>query len=145
MQPEPFSLMARNTGLDVLALRREFRCSYASVTLRLAEVVRDPPLMTVLYERLEGGRMLDRAARPPGDGGSQDVGFGTRPSRLLSGTEGGLPRWGRPLPAGSLADRAVHWVCTQYQRRDGYAVIARPVLWKRKLAKVVVVAVPRPE
>ena len=37
MQPETFSLMAEASGLDVLALQRAYRCSYSSVTLRLAE------------------------------------------------------------------------------------------------------------
>ena len=55
MQPEAFSLLAESSGLDVLALQRAYRCSYASVTLRLAETVREFPLMAVLYERNEDG------------------------------------------------------------------------------------------
>ena len=43
MQPEEFSLVAEASGLDVLALQRAYRCSYASVTLRLAETVRITP------------------------------------------------------------------------------------------------------
>ena len=58
MQPRVFSVMARDSGLDVPALQRMYRCSYASVALRLAEVVRHPPLMVVLYENAErGGRL----------------------------------------------------------------------------------------
>ena len=49
MQPQAFSLAAERSGLNVLALQRTYRCSYASVTLRLAEVMEDRPLMTVLY------------------------------------------------------------------------------------------------
>jgi hypothetical protein len=55
MQPEIFSALAQASGLDVLVLQREYRCSYASVTIRLAEVLRDLPLMAVLYEREERG------------------------------------------------------------------------------------------
>ena len=55
MQPRAFEPLALECGLDVLALQRAFRCSYASVTIRLAEVLRHPPLMAVLYEREDEG------------------------------------------------------------------------------------------
>ena len=51
MQPRAFEPLALEYGLDVLALQRAFRCSYASVTIRLAEVLRQPPFMAVLYAR----------------------------------------------------------------------------------------------
>ncbi len=51
MQPRAFAPLALEYGLDVLALQRAFRCSYASVTIRLAEVLRQPPFMAVLYAR----------------------------------------------------------------------------------------------
>ena len=38
--------------------------------------------------------------------------------------------------------RAVRYGNMQYAHDDGFAAIARPVLWKGRLAKVVVVAVP---
>ena len=43
MQPRAFEPLALEWGLDVLALQRAFRCSYASVTIRLAEVLRRRP------------------------------------------------------------------------------------------------------
>ena len=55
MQPEAFASMAEASGFDALALQRQYRCSYASVTIRLAEVIREQPLMAVLYEREEKG------------------------------------------------------------------------------------------
>ena len=75
MQREAFAFLAERSGLDVLALQRTFQCSYASVALRLAEVVRSVPLMAVLYEREKEGRSfgLDGAARAPGNGGAADV------------------------------------------------------------------------
>ena len=42
----------------------------------------------------------------------------------------------------TLVERAVRYGNTQYAHKDGYAAIARPVLSKGRLAKVVVVVVP---
>ena len=111
MQPRAFKPLALEWGLDVLKLQRAFRCSYAAVSIRMAEVLRDPPLMVVLYT--EGGRERlqrpGRFARPSGKGRPADAGIrdadrlphlwraGRRPplgqartSRLLGGA-------GRPL------------------------------------------------
>ena len=35
MQPEPLEAFVIATGLDVIALQKQFQCSYASVTLRM--------------------------------------------------------------------------------------------------------------
>ena len=51
MQPRAFEPLALEWGLDVLKLQRAFLCSYAAVTIRLAEVLRQPPFMAVLYAR----------------------------------------------------------------------------------------------
>ncbi len=48
MQPRAFKPLALEWGLDVLKLQRAFRCSYAAVSIRMAEVLRDPPVMVVL-------------------------------------------------------------------------------------------------
>ena len=56
MQPRVFAPFADASGLDIIALRSQFDCSYASVTLRLAEVMRNQPLLAVLYERQEVGK-----------------------------------------------------------------------------------------
>ena len=143
MQPESFSLFAEASGFDVLALQRQYRCSYAAVTIRLAEVMGDRPLMAVLYEREEKG---DPAGwtEPPAFRATvvwRTRDFGTPVSFPVCGERGGAPRRGRSLPPGSLADQAVRYGTTQYGHDDGYAAIARPVIWKGKLAKVVVVAV----
>ena len=42
----------------------------------------------------------------------------------------------------ATVERAVRYGNTQYAHKDGYAAIARPVLSKGRLAKVVVVVVP---
>ena len=144
MQPQAFSLAAERSGLDVLALQRTYRCSYASVTLRLAEVMEDRPLMTVLYEREEKGDPADWA-EPPVLSATvvrRTRGFGSPATFPICGERGGVPRRGRPLSPGSLAERAVRYGSTQYAHEGGYAAIARPVLWKGRLTKVVVVAVP---
>ena len=53
MQPEGFAALAEATGFDVIALKREYGRALASVALRLSEVMRDQPLLAVLYERGE--------------------------------------------------------------------------------------------
>ncbi|MDE2682879.1 MAG: hypothetical protein OXI54_01850 [Chloroflexota bacterium] len=144
MQADIFLSYAHASGLDVVALHNAFGCAYSSAALRLAEVVRDPPLMAVLYEREEEGdptgwtgpavlraRVVKRTA-----------GFGASSSRLICGRRGGLPRRDKALPYGSLAERAVHSGEIEYAEGDGLAAIAKPVLWKGLLAKVIVVAVP---
>ena len=55
LQPEAFALFAKVSGFDVLALQKQYQCSYAAVALRLAEVMRRQPLMALLYERNEDG------------------------------------------------------------------------------------------
>ena len=144
MQPDAFALLAERSGLDVPALQRSFRCSYASVAIRLAEVVRTPPLMAVLYERQENG---DPAGWTDSSALRATVtrrtrGFGTPTVSPIWGERGGLPRRGRPIPSGSLAERAARDGRMHSVHDGGYAAIARPVIWKGKLAKVVVVAVP---
>ena len=107
-------------------------------------MVRDPPLLVVLYEREERGdpagwtqpavlraRVVKRTA-----------GFGARRSRLICGRRGGLPRKDKALPSGSLAERAAQSGEMEFAEGDGLAAIARPVLWSGRLAKVIVVAVP---
>ena len=53
-----------------------------------------------------------------------------------------MPRRDKALPAGSLAEWAAHSGNAEYGEADGLAAIANPVLWKGRLAKVIVVAVP---
>jgi len=146
MQPETFSLMAEESGLDVLALQRAYRCSYASVTLRLIEVVSDYPLMAVLYERhRDDGPDPEGWTEPPELRATivrRTRGFGTPHSELLCGSKGGLPLRSRKPSPGSLADRVVGSGRAEYDEDGGFAAIARPVIWRGKLAKVVVVAVP---
>ena len=122
-----------------------FQCSYASVTLRLAEVVRSVPLMTVLYEREERGDPLGwtSSARAPDDGGATDVGF------RAAGVPFHLRPPGRYAPAGEKhltwltggAGRALRQSAVRAKEGD-HAVVGRPVFWKGRLAKVAVVAVP---
>ena len=69
-------------------------------------------------------------------------GFGTPTTFPICGERGGLPRRGRPIPPGSLAEQAARYGTARYAHDGGCAAIARPVFWKGKLAKAVVVAVP---
>ena len=144
MQPRAFEPLALEWGLDVLKLQRAFRCSYAAVTIRLAEVLREPPLMAVLYAREDKSdpagwtSPLDLRAKVV----RRTRGFGTPADFPICGQRGGVPRRGRPIPSGSLAEQAARYGTARYAHDGGAAAIARPVIWTGKLAKVVVIAVP---
>ena len=141
MQPRAFEPLALEWGLDVLKLQQAFRCSYAAVSIRLGEVLRDPPLMVVLYAREDGEDRGDstglrvKVAR-------RTQGFGTPGDFPICGERGGIPRWGRPIPKGSLAEQAACYGTARYAQYGGYAAIARPVIRNGELTRVVVVAVP---
>ena len=144
MQPDIFVPYAQASGLDVATLHDVFGCAYSSAALRLAEVVRDPPLLVVLYEREERGDpegwtepavLRARVVR-------RTAGFGALSSRLICGRRGGMPRRDKAVSSGSLAARAAHSGEMEFAEGDGVAATARPVLWKGRLAKVIVVGVP---
>ena len=143
MQPRAFEPLALEWGLDVLKLQRAFRCSYAAVTIRLAEVLRQPPFMAVLYAREDKSDPagwtdpLDLRAKVV----RRTRGFGTSTTFPICGERGGLPRRGRLIPTGSLAAQAARYGTARYAQDGGCAAIARPVFWTGKLAKVVVIAV----
>ena len=147
MPPETFAAYARASGLDVVELHRVFRCSYSAAALRLGEVLCAQPLAVVLYEREDDG---DPATweRPTKLGDlratvvRRTAGFPPLRSRLLTGWRNGSPRSGKPLSAGSLAEQAARRCGPEYAEGDGIAAAATPVLWKGRLAKVIVVAVP---
>ena len=144
MQPDVFTSQAQACGLDVVALHDRFGSSYASAALRLAEVVRRPPLMVVLYEHTERGdpagwmeppTLRARVVR-------RTPGFRALSSRLMGGRRGGMPHKDRAIAPGSLAERAAQSGRAEYAEADGIAGVAAPVIWKGRLAKVAVVAVP---
>ena len=142
MQPGPFAAYARATGFDVVALQKRYGRAYASVTLRLGEVMRDQPLLAVLYERGERGEPSGWA-EPPAPGAlrvkvtARTPGFGALDSRLLDGARSGTP----PSP-GSAAERVALTHRAAYAEEGDVAIAARPVFWHGRLAKVAVAAVP---
>ena len=144
MQPRAFEPLALEWGLDVLRLQQAFRCSYAAVSIRLAEVLRDPPLMVVLYAREDGRDRKERADSPDlrVKVARRTQGFGTPGGFPVCGERGGVPRWGRPLPPGSLAEQAARYGTARYAQYGGCAALARPVIRMGRLSRVVVVAVP---
>ena len=147
MPPEVFSAYALASGLDVVALQGMFQCSYASVAIRLAEVMRQQPLAVLLYERKDKGDPSGWPAQVNFESLKATVvkrtaGFGPPSSSLLCGWRGGLPRPGKAVPADSLAEQAALCGRPEYAEDDGLAVAARPVLWTGRVAKVYVVAVP---
>ena len=147
MQPGEFRTLALASGLDVMALQREYGYAYAAVTMRLAEVVRGLPYFVVLYQR--PGR-VDPANWPKGDDLAllratvvrRTQGMGPPASSLVMGIRGGIPRRHRRVPHGSLAELAARTGRPEYAEADGLAAVAQPVHWKGRLAKLAVVAVP---
>ena len=156
MQPGPFSAYALATGLDVVALRDHYGLSCAALTLRLGEVMRAQPMLAVLYERREEGDPGHWVKTPSMDAFRASVavrtpGFGSRDSRMLCGARGLMPVRGRPLSPGSMAESVVLTGRARYAEiepgrgDDGtgdMAMAARPVVWKGRVAKVAVIAVP---
>ena len=150
MQPEGFAALAEATGFDVIALKREYGRALASVALRLSEVMRDQPLLAVLYERGERKGPLFRTTAPVAYFRALVVartpGFGARRSRVLNGTRGGTLRWGRPIPPGSLAERvALTGRATYGEAEPGAgdaAIVGKPVFWCGRLMRIAIVAVP---
>ena len=147
MRPDTFAAYALASGLDVVALKKVFRCSYSAVAIRLGEVMDRQPLMTVLYER-KGQGAPESWPLPTKLGDlrvtvvKRTAGIGAPRSRLLNGWRDGIPWKGKTLSAGSLAEEAARRGRREYAEGDGIAVVANPVLWKGRLAKVIVVAVP---
>ena len=52
-----------------------------------------------------------------------------------------MPVRGRRPTPGSLANRAIYSGKSEYDEDSCFAVVARPVFWKGRLAKIAVVAV----
>ena len=147
MQPAEFRELALASGLDVIALQREYRYAYAAVALRLTEVVRHLPYFVVLYERpghidpAEWPRRNDLAALRA-TVVNRTKGMGPPASWPVTGKRGGIPQRYKRVPFGSLAERAARSGEPEYAEADSLAAVAKPVYWKGRLAKLAVVAVP---
>ena len=165
MSADLFHAVARASGLDVVELQRQYGRSYSSVAMRLAEVMKDQPMLIALYERRTDGTPLSWPDRPmPGAFRATVVrrteGFGARRDNLLCDARGGqplrgaLPRpaslahhvieSGRPAYAESRCQPGPHGnprSCGSIPQRP-IAVAARPVIWQGRVAKVAIVAVP---
>ena len=109
MSADLFHAVARASGLDVVELQRQYGRSYSSVAMRLAEVMKDQPMLIALYERRTDGDPLSWPDRPmPGAFRATVVrrteGFGARRDHLLCGANrGGQPIRGNLPRPGSLA------------------------------------------
>ena len=151
MQPAPFACFAERTGFDVVALQRLYQRSYASLALRLAEVMQHQPLLTLLYERHAHGALHQWAPAPMAEALRASVVAPTPSFSRRTPRSERLPQRGRPPARGSVAGRVVQTGQPIYVERvngcalaypDDLTVAARPVTWQGKLAKVVLVAVP---
>ena len=147
MPADIFDAYARAGGLDVAALHGVFRCSYAAAAIRLGEVMDCQPLFVALYERDEAGDPADWPEETEPHSLRAKVvkrtaGFTPPASPMFCGCRGGVPHRNSPLPSGSLAERAARSGRAEYAEEAGIAVVAKPVLWKGRVAKVAVVAVP---
>ena len=147
MPADIFDAYARASGLDVVALHGVFRCSYASTAIRLGEGMDRQPLFVALYERDDAGDPADWPERTEPHSlrarvVTRTAGFTPPASPLLCACRGGVPHRNSPLPSGSLAERAAQSGRAEYAEEEDIAVVAKPVLWKGRVAKVAVVAVP---
>ena len=147
MPADIFDAYARASGLDVVALHGVFRCSYAAAAIRLGEVMDGQPLFVALYERDAAGDPADWPERTEPHAlrakvVTRTAGFAPPASLLLCGCRGRIPHRNSPLPSGSLAEQAVQSGRTEYAEEEGIAVAARPVLWRGRVARLAVVAVP---
>jgi hypothetical protein len=147
MPADIFDAYARASGLDVVALHGVFRCSYAAAAIRLGEVMDRQPLFVALYERDEAGDPADWPERTEPHALRAKVvtstaGFTPPATPLLCGCREGIPHRNSPLPSGSLAEEAARSGRPEYAEEEGIAVVAKPVMWKGRVAKVAVVAVP---
>ena len=147
MPADIFDAYARASGLDVVALHGVFRCSYAAAAIRLGEVMDRQPLFVALYERDEAGDPADwpEETEPQSLRAkvvTSTVGSTPPASPLLCGCRGRIPHRNSPLPSGSLAEQAARSGRPEYAEEEGITVVAKPVMWKGRVAKVVAVAVP---
>ena len=157
LQPEMFSFLAETTGFDVVALQRLYRRSYASVALRLVEVMRDQPLLVALYDRrtnesqqTQGAQVSPRdfvatvVARTPGFSIASE-----EPAEADS--QPFVPIRGLAPSPFSTAAKVIESGASVYVKLvtghdhsgvGNITVAAQPVLWNGQVARVVVVAVP---
>ena len=157
MQPRWFSLFAQASGFDTVALHESYGRAYSSLAIRLAEVMRHQPLLSVLYERDEEGEPREWEPHPatdifPAKVVARTPGFRLRTRRRpLSVLRGLLPRRDDPPAPGSVAERVILTGKPVYVERvsgydlwrnDDVTVAARPVVWYGRIAKVALVAVP---
>ena len=164
MSADLFHAVARASGLDVVEIQRQYGRAYSSVAMRLAEVMKEQPMLIALYERHTAGGPLSWPDRPmPGVFRATVVrrteGFGARRNPLLCGNRGAQPIHGALPRLGSLTYHVIESARPAYAEsrrnldphRDSQpwdpipqrpiAVAARPVIWNNRVAKVAVVAV----
>ena len=157
MQPRWFSLFAEASGFDAVALHETYGRAYSSLAIRLAEVMRNQPLLSVLYERDEEGEPWEWDPNPSPEIFTAKVvartpGFRLRTQRRpLSALRGLLPRRDDSPAPGSVAERVILTGKPVYVERvsgydlwrnDDVTVAARPVSWYGRVAKIALIAVP---
>ncbi len=149
MQRETFSLFALASGLDVVTLQHAYRRSYASVAFRLVEVLPNTPFSVLIYRRREDGE--------PEEWGDDAVTGDFRAEAAVCSKE--FHVWTRGVDNGlalgvtarkgdlpgqeSVARQVVATGRAAFSETPDVFAIAKPVLWRHKLAKVVTVMVPR--
>ena len=165
MSADLFHAVARASGLDVVELQRQYGRSYSSVAMRLAEVMKEQPMLIALYERRTDGDPLSWPNRPmPGAFRATVVrrteGIGVRRNLFLCGTGGAQPIHGALPRPGSITYRVIesgrpayaesHQAQEHHRNQESgdsisphpIAMSARPVIWNGRVAKVAIVAVP---
>ena len=101
------------------ALHRGYRRrAHASVTLRLGEVIREQPLMAVLYESREWGGPDSRTTDFRVSVVARTPGVRAQGYPVLCGWRGGMPRRAKQLSPGSLAERVANTSRVAYAKME---------------------------
>ena len=160
IQPEMFRLFAEQSGFDVISLQKMYGRSYASVALRISEVTTDQPVLVAVYSRHDLDQP-DEWEEPPSEGDFAATLVATTQPFKLAGVaprrypfvfpSGRIPKKGQvPAPDTAVANVIASGRSVSADRVSGYrnhpesdaTVLARPVKWHGRLARVVLVATP---
>lgn len=161
MQPALFDAFLRGSGLDLALAARSYGRSYSSVAIRLAEVMKEQPLLAAVYARSEHGEPEEwTEPDQPEDFVATTVactaGFRAATPRLAgqpsSCASVEVFRRGEPPQPGSAVALAIRWGEAVYvERLAGHdsvegamdlVALARPLMRLGRVARVILLALP---
>ncbi|MBD3342426.1 MAG: ImmA/IrrE family metallo-endopeptidase [Candidatus Lokiarchaeota archaeon] len=160
MPQQDFLNAIYETGFDALKIREMFFRSYSSAVLRMASVLYGKQrFIGVLYEKVNPMDHLENNFESKIFGKPQplETTYVIKKPKIKRGKNNGrilwcmLPRKDRYFEDGSLADECFTQGRSIYRDRvkgfdlfgdDEFSFIARPVIWKSGISKVILIGVP---